>query len=398
MENRRPLGALVVLSLSAGSLLLGAAPSLAQTADELEQQYRREAMEQALQTREQYDVYGIRFDTDKASIQPGSEKLLDDIATALGNFPDWKLRIVGHTDATGNADHNRQLSLDRAMAVRAALESRGIDGARLGAAGLGSDRPVARDETDEGRALNRRVELARVTDAPLARELLKAMSDYMAAQDKLAVDYDATFEVVTHAGQKLALASSGTVSLDRPDHLRATRSGGFADLETVFDGTTLTLLGKGVNIYTQVEEPGSVDRLVDVMRDTYGRPLPAGDLLLSHPYPALMEEVYDIKDLGSGVIGGTECDWLAFRTEEVDWQIWIAHGDQPLPCRYVITTKYMEHAPQYTIDFRDWRTGDAVAADTYAFEAPPDATKIELDQLQAKMAELPGHFAKGGKQ
>ena len=397
MRFRKPLGTLVVLGLSAGSLMSPAAPSLAQTAAELEQQYRREAMEQALQTREQYDLYGIHFDTGKASIQPGSETLLDDIATAMGNFPEWKLRIVGHTDATGDVDQNRQLSLDRALAVGAALESRGIDRARLAVAGLGADRPVSQDETDQGRALNRRVELARVTDAPQARELLKAMSDYMAAQDRLAVDYDATFEVVTNAGQKLALASSGTVSLDRPDHLRATRAGGFADVETVFDGTTLTLLGKTVNTYTQVQEPGSVDQLVDVLRDKYGRPVAAGDLLLSDSYAALMEEVYDVKDLGSGVIGGVECDWLAFRTEAVDWQIWIAQGDKPLPCRYVITTKDMERAPQYTLDFRHWRTGDAVAADTYAFEAPAGATKIELEQLQAKMAELPGHFSTGGK-
>lgn len=398
MKYRRPLGALVVLGLSAGSLLSPMATALAQTAAEMEQQYKREAMEQALQTREQYDLYGIHFDTGKASIQPGSEKLLDDITTAMGNFPEWKLLIVGHTDSTGDAAQNTQLSLDRAMAVKAALEGRGIDAARVGAAGMGSERPVAGDDTDEGRALNRRVELTRVTDAPEARKLLKAMSDYMSGQDRLAANYDATFEVVTNAGQKLALASSGTVSIDRPDHIRASRAGGFADIETVFDGKTLTLLGKNVNIYTQVEEPGTIDQFVDMMRDKYGRPLPAADLLLSDPYAALMEEVYDVKDLGSGVIGGVECDWLAFRTQEVDWQIWVTQGAQPLPCRYVITTKHMERAPQYTLDFSNWRVGDAVAADTYAFEPPPGATKIEPDQLKAKMAEMPDHFAMGGKQ
>ena len=107
-----------------------------------------------------------------------------------------------------------------------------------------------------------------------------------------------------------------------------------------------------------------------------------------------MEEVYDVKDLGSGVIGGNECDWLAFRTENVDWQIWIAQGDQPLPCRYIITTRHMEHAPQYALDFRNWRTGDAVPADSYAFDAT-GATKIELEDLQAKTGELPDNFARG---
>ena len=59
-----------------------------------------------------------------------------------------------------------------------------------------------------------------------------------------------------------------------------------------------------------------------------------------------MEGVVDGKDLGSGVIDGVECDSLAFRTEEVDWQIWIAHGDRPYPCRFVITTKQLTNRPQ----------------------------------------------------
>ena len=57
------------------------------------------------------------------------------------------------------------------------------------------------------------------------------------------------------------------------------------------------------------------------MKDTYQRPLLAADLLLSNAYDELMSDVVDVKDLGSGVVGGIECDYLAFRTKEVDWQI-----------------------------------------------------------------------------
>jgi len=121
--------------------------------------------------------------------------------------------------------------------------------------------------------------------------------------------------------------------------LRSTRASGFADLEMVFDGKTLTLLGKGKNIYTQVEVPGTLDHLLDTLRDKYNRPLPGADLFMSNPQDQLMAGVTDIKDLGSGVIGGTECDHLAFRKKEVDWQIWIAQGDNPYPCRYSITSK-----------------------------------------------------------
>lgn len=86
----------------------------------------------------------------------------------------------------------------------------------------------------------------------------------------------------------------------------------------VFDGKTLTLLGKDANLFAKVEEPGTIDQLVDVLRDKYHRPVPAADLLMSDPYGQLMPLVVDAKDLGSGVIHGVECDHLAFRTDEVD--------------------------------------------------------------------------------
>ena len=105
------------------------------------------------------------------------------------------------------------------------------------------------------------------------------------------------------------------VSLQRPDKIRATRSGGFVDIETVFDGRTLTLFGKNKNVYTRVELPGSFDHLVNELQKKYDRPLPAADLFLTNAYDELMADVTDVKDLGSGVIGGIECDYFAFRSQ-----------------------------------------------------------------------------------
>ena len=227
-----------------------------------------------------------------------------------------------------------------------------------------------------------------------AKRLLKAMSDYMAVQKALSFEYDATLEVVTKDEQKLALASSGALVLSRPEKIRATRSGGFADVEMSFDGKTLTLLGRNLNIYAQRDVPGTIDHLVDELRVKHNRPLPAADLLLSDAYAALMLDVVDIKDLGSGVIGGVECDFLAFRKKEVDYQIWIAQGERPYPCRYVITSKFIDGGPQYTIQFREWKTGDEVSATDFSFKNPTNAKKVELKNLEGA-GELPGHFAIG---
>jgi OmpA family len=126
-----------------------------------------------------------------------SKSLLDDIATALKNFPDLHVRIVGHTDSTGDPEHNVHLSLDRALAIEAALVERGVDPQRLVTAGLGESRPITSNATPEGRARNRRVELDRVTDSAEAKKMLKAMSDFLGAQKTLSVGFDTVFEVVT---------------------------------------------------------------------------------------------------------------------------------------------------------------------------------------------------------
>lgn len=225
-----------------------------------------------------------------------------------------------------------------------------------------------------------------------AKSLLKAMSDYLAAQKAISFDYDTNLEVVTKDHQKLLLASSGRIEMGRPDKIRATRSGGFANVEMVFDGKTVTLFGKDANLYAEAEVPGTIDHLVDELRDKLHRPLPGADLLLPDVYDELMRDVTDVKDLGSGVIGGTECDHLAFRAKEVDWQIWIAQGEHPYPCRYVITTSQVDQGPQYSIQIRDWKTGTEVAADDFEFKNATGAKKVELNGL-VDIDELPNHFA-----
>ena len=121
-------------------------------------------------------------------------------------------------------------------------------------------------------------------DEAQAKGLLKAMSDYLGAQKAISFDFDTNLEIVSPQQQKIGLASSGALVLNRPDKLRVTRMGGFANAEMVFDGKTATLLGKNANLYAEIEAPGTIDQLVDVLRDKYHRPVPAADLLMSDPY------------------------------------------------------------------------------------------------------------------
>ena len=106
-------------------------------------------------------VYGIHFDTGKAAILPDSADTLKQIVLLLQQNPDLKLRVEGHTDNQGNAAANQALSEKRAQAVVAWLSSNGVAAGRLSAKGFGQTKPVADNGAEDGRAKNRRVELAK---------------------------------------------------------------------------------------------------------------------------------------------------------------------------------------------------------------------------------------------
>lgn len=228
-------------------------------------------------------------------------------------------------------------------------------------------------------------------DAAQAKNLFKAMSDYLGKQTKMSFDLDTSLEVVTRDQQKLSLASSGSLTMVRPDKVRMVRHGGFANAELYFNGKTLTLFRRDQNIYSTIDIPGSVEHLTEELRDRYRRPLPAADLLGASVYDAMMPDVKDVKDLGTGFIRGIECDHLAFRTDEVDWQLWIARGDRPYPVRVIFTSKKVTGSPQYQVDVTEFKTGGQVSAADFDFVPPPGARQVPPSELKS-FDELPDSF------
>jgi len=108
-------------------------------------------------------LYGIHFETAKATILPDSETVLAEVAKMLQQNRDVKVSIEGHTDNVGSAAANQTLSEKRAQAVVAWLSSHGIEGSRLQAKGWGASKPVDDNATEDGRAKNRRVELVKIS-------------------------------------------------------------------------------------------------------------------------------------------------------------------------------------------------------------------------------------------
>jgi len=228
-------------------------------------------------------------------------------------------------------------------------------------------------------------------------KILKSMTDYLGSQKTLSASFDSDIEVITPELQKIQFASSGEVKLGRPDKLRVRRTGGYADVELVYDGKTVSLYGNDAKSYMQAEMAGTVDQMIAEMQAHSGLGMPGTDLLLANAYDELMSTAIEAKHIGQGVVDGVDCEHLAFRTPDTDWQIWIETGAKPVPRKYVITSKTVTGAPQYTLRTRDWKT-DAFADDTFVFKAPAGATKIELSSAAiADLDELPPGTPTGAK-
>lgn len=220
-----------------------------------------------------------------------------------------------------------------------------------------------------------------------AMAMLKAASDYVGRQERIELRFDSAIEVITPQLEKIEFTNSGDLVLRRPDKLRAHRVGGYSDVTLFFDGATVSIYGKDQNAYAQFDGPKTVDQLFHALRAGHGVSLPGADLLLSNAYRVLSADVLEAKYIGRGVIDGRECEHLAFRNLDTDWQLWVETGDRPVPRQLVITSKTINSAPQYRVRIKEWKTGLESPAGTFSFTPPADAERlapnalVELDEL-----------------
>ena len=218
---------------------------------------------------------------------------------------------------------------------------------------------------------------------PDADEILRAMSQYLSGTKAFSVSADISNEVVTLDGQKLQMIASASAVVERPGHAYIHRQGKFADAEIFFDGKKLTLYGKSANAYAQKDVAGTLDEAFRTLETGIGISLPGGDLLIANPYDALAAGVTSSGYYGTEVVAGVECHHLAFRTDKVDWQIWVKTGAEPLPMKYVVTTKWLTAAPQYSVQFANWNTKPAIAANRFTFTPPKEAKRLESIPVDA---------------
>jgi hypothetical protein len=208
-----------------------------------------------------------------------------------------------------------------------------------------------------------------------ADEILRSMSTFLGGAKAFSVSADIGNEVVTKDGQKLQMMSTANALLARPSRLHLARRGKFADAEAFYDGKTLTLYGKTANAYLQKDVAGGIDDALNVLEKDIGISMPAGDLLLANPYAALASGVTSSGYYGVEYVAGVRCHHLAFRSASVDWQLWVKAEGDPLPMKYVITSKDVAGAPQYSVRFSNWNLKPVISAKRFTFVAPKGAQK-----------------------
>lgn len=215
---------------------------------------------------------------------------------------------------------------------------------------------------------------------PDALQILKGMTNYLGSLQTFSLHTENSFDDVLATGQKIQFQFSSDVIVQRPNKLFAKRTDGNASQMYVYDGKTLAVFDAENGFFSLVAAPDNLDDLLHFARDSLDLVPPAGDMVFSNAFQLLTANITSGIVVGKEFIGGVACHHLAFTSPLVDWQIWIADGDQPLPYKYVLTTMDDPTQPQFVTSMSNWNTNPEIDDDTFVFDPP--ATAVEIDFLR----------------
>jgi hypothetical protein len=210
-----------------------------------------------------------------------------------------------------------------------------------------------------------------------AREILMRMAQFLAKNERFSVQVQAGYDAVQPSGQKIEFSETRSVTLSRPNRLRV--EGGSSDgskVLTVFTGKEIMLIDHVAGVYATTPQPGGIDETVKHFVGELGMRLPLAVLLLSELPQELQARVQTVDYVERTSLHGAPVHHLAARTETVDFQVWVADGDKPLPQRIVITYKHAEGQPQFRAQLSGWNLAPAISDATFNVKPPQKAQKI----------------------
>lgn len=217
---------------------------------------------------------------------------------------------------------------------------------------------------------------------PEADKILKGMGDFLKNQKEFSVNADVTFDLVEPTGEKIQYSATNSFVIHRPDKIYAQTVGDIGEKKFWYDGKGITLLDVDKNVYAQEKAPADIDSTLDHLMEDYGFSLPLADFVFSDPYSDLIENVEDGYYVGLHNVRGMKCNHLAFVQDNLDWQLWVNQGREPVPCKMVITYKDVPGLPQYTAVLTDWNFGIKEPDSKFEAGSLEGAEKIEFLKIK----------------
>lgn len=218
---------------------------------------------------------------------------------------------------------------------------------------------------------------AHAQSAPDARALLVKMGEFIGNTPRLSVTARSSYDSVQTSGDKIEWNEVRTLTLNRPDRLRIeTEKSNGARTLVLFDGKTISAYDEAGRAFSQTPQPGGIDEtLVYFVRDL-GMRLPLAVFFVSRAGMVLDRRVRSVEYVEKTGILGAPAHQLVGRTDTVNFQIWIADGDQPLPQRLVLTYPKAPGQPQFRAQFVNWNLAPEVPDALFAFAPPAGANRI----------------------
>ncbi len=208
---------------------------------------------------------------------------------------------------------------------------------------------------------------------PEAVKVLRRMTDYVSSLKQFSVHVRNLQEEMLEVGHRADFEMSVKVLVSRPNKVRADRVGHLVDQSFYYDGTTLTLSNPSHKLYATAPAPATIEETIDFSRETLGVGLPVADLVYRNAFPLLMQDVNLAGVVGKEVIEGVTCTHVLFIRPGVDFQVWVADGDQPLPYKYVVTDTGTRELLSTTSLMSDWNVAPGASDAQFTFVPPPGA-------------------------
>ena len=218
---------------------------------------------------------------------------------------------------------------------------------------------------------------------PAAVQKFKRMGEHLDGLQQFSVNTQSIIEEMRFSGHRVDYDLAASVTVKRPNKLSAVRTGELMNERLYYDGKTLTLYDPSKKVYSTDKAPATIEKMIDIARETAGVLLPAADLVYRGAYSLMMQDVTLAKVVGRAVVGGVKCDHLLFSRPGVDFQIWIAEGKRPWPCKYVVTEMDTPEKLSITTFLSNWNTNPDVHSARFEFVPPKGVHAVPFKPHEA---------------